>query len=51
MVLAIDVYAVFADENMGVRVEDTVLITEDGCEILSPGIPREPKEIEKLMKR
>jgi Xaa-Pro aminopeptidase len=32
MVFACDILAVFADENLGVRVEDTVLITEDGCE-------------------
>ncbi|MBN1387107.1 MAG: aminopeptidase P family protein [Bacteroidales bacterium] len=50
MVLAIDVYAAFAGENMGVRVEDTVVITGDGYENLSPGLPREIEEIEALMK-
>jgi len=33
----------------GVRVENTVLVTDSGCEILNPGIPREMEEIEALM--
>jgi Xaa-Pro aminopeptidase len=51
MVFACDILAVFADENLGVRVEDTVLITETGCENLTAGIPREIEEIEALMKQ
>ncbi len=50
MVFACDILAVFADENLGVRVEDTVLITEDGCENLTSGLPRSIEEIEALMK-
>jgi Xaa-Pro aminopeptidase len=50
-VFACDVYAVFPGENLGVRVENTVLITDTGCENLTPGIPREIAEIEALMKR
>jgi Xaa-Pro aminopeptidase len=49
-VFACDVYAVFPGENLGVRVENTVLITETGCENLTPGIPREISEIEGLMR-
>ncbi len=50
MVLAMDVYAVWEEENMGVRIEDTVVITEDGYENLSPGLPRTIEDIEALMK-
>ncbi len=49
MVFACDILAVFADENLGVRVEDTVLITEDGCENLTDGIARTVVDIENLM--
>jgi len=51
MVFACDILAVFPEENLGVRVEDTVLITEDGCENLTPGLPRSIDEIEALMKK
>ncbi|OGN96485.1 MAG: hypothetical protein A2Y89_03255 [Chloroflexi bacterium RBG_13_51_18] len=51
MVFACDILAVFAGENLGVRVEDTVLITENGCENLTAGIPRKVAEIEALMRQ
>jgi Xaa-Pro aminopeptidase len=51
MVFANEPLAVFAKENLGVRIEDTVVITETGCENLTAGLPRTVAEIEKLMKR
>ena len=51
MVFANEPYTTFRDENLGVRVEDTILITETGCENLTAGIPRAIKEIEELMKK
>ena len=51
MVFACDIYAVFAEENLGVRVEDTIVITETGCENLTPGLPRTVAEIEAFFKK
>lgn len=51
MVFANEPLCVFPDENLGVRVEDTILITEDGCENLTAGIPRTVEEIEAHMKK
>ena len=50
MVIANEPLMVYPEENLGVRVEDTILITEDGCENLTAGIPRTVEEIEKHMK-
>jgi Xaa-Pro aminopeptidase len=36
--------------GMGIRIEDDVLITPDGSEVLSGRVPKEIAEIEKLMK-
>lgn len=38
------------DNEIGIRLEDTVLITHDGCEVLSAGLPRSVKEVENAMK-
>ena len=39
----------YQKEVGGIRVEDVVLITQDGCELLSDELPRTVEEIEKFM--
>lgn len=41
----------FDDEEIGIRIEDTLLVTKDGCEILSAGIPKTVEEIEAFMSK
>jgi Xaa-Pro aminopeptidase len=35
--------------NIGIRIEDDVLVTKDGCEVMTRYVPKEPDEIEALM--
>ena len=35
--------------NLGIRIEDDALVTADGCELLSRGVPVAVDEIEALM--
>lgn len=35
--------------GMAIRIEDNILVTRDGCEVLSASLPREASEIEKVM--
>ena len=37
------------EEAIGIRIEDDLLITEDGCEVLSKDIIKDPDEIEAFM--
>lgn len=37
------------EEEIGIRIEDDLLITEGGCEVLSKAVPRTTEEIEALM--
>ncbi len=35
--------------NIGVRIEDDIVVTKDGCELLTKGLPRTVKEVEAVM--
>ena len=41
----------FPEEGIGIRIEDTLLVTEDGCEVLTADIPKTVEEIEALCNR
>jgi Xaa-Pro aminopeptidase len=45
----IEISGVRYEEDVGIRIENDLLVTEDGCEDLSRDIPREIDEIEKLL--
>ncbi len=49
MVITIEPGIYIPEEQVGVRIEDDVLITESGYKLLSARLPRDPDEIEKIM--
>ncbi|MGB9906475.1 MAG: aminopeptidase P N-terminal domain-containing protein [Candidatus Saccharicenans sp.] len=49
MVMAIEPALYYPEKNLGIRIEDTVLITRDGCEVLTSAVPKEIEEIEALL--
>ena len=49
VVITVEPGVYLPDRHLGVRIEDTVLVTRDGCEVLTNGVPKEISEIEKLM--
>jgi Xaa-Pro aminopeptidase len=49
MVVTMEPGIYIPEENLGVRIEDDVLITETGYKLLSQRLPRDPAEIEKIM--
>jgi Xaa-Pro aminopeptidase len=48
-VLAVEPGVYIPEKNLGIRIEDTVAVTETGCEVLTGDVPKEIDEIEKLM--
>ena len=49
MTITIEPRIYIREENLGVMIEDNVLVTDNGPEILSNSIPREIEEIEETM--
>jgi Xaa-Pro aminopeptidase len=49
MVVTVEPGIYIPEENLGIRIEDDVLVTKDGNQILSARLPRTADEIEKLM--
>lgn len=50
MVLTIEPGLYLAEETLGIRIEDDVLVTDEGYELLSGSLPRDPDEVEALMR-
>ena len=49
MLITVEPGAYLRDKGMGCRIEDTILVTADGCEVLSKAVPSAPDAIEALM--
>jgi Xaa-Pro aminopeptidase len=49
VVIAVEPGIYIPERNLGVRIEDTVLVTQDGCEVLTKEVPKEIRDIEALM--
>lgn len=50
MIFTVEPWYYNHDEQISVFTEDVILVTNDGCEVLSKDLPRTPKDLEELMK-
>jgi Xaa-Pro aminopeptidase len=49
MVITVEPGLYIPEENLGVRIEDDVLVTPDGYELLTARLPRTAEDVEKIM--
>jgi Xaa-Pro aminopeptidase len=50
MVVTIEPGVYIPEEGIGIRIEDDVLVTETGCEVLSSALPKEVHEVEAIVR-
>jgi Xaa-Pro aminopeptidase len=51
MVITIEPGLYIREEALGIRVEDDVVVTEKGHEVITSGVPKKPEDIEAIMKQ
>ena len=51
MVITIEPGVYLAEEHLGIRIEDIVLVTREGAKVLSAALPKEPDEIEQALSK
>ena len=49
MIFTVEPWYYNHEDQISVFTEDVILVTEDGCEVLSKELPRTPEDLEKLM--
>ena len=49
MVISVEPGIYIPEENIGIRIEDMVLVTKDGARVMTAALPREAAEIEKAI--
>lgn len=50
-VITIEPGIYISSENLGIRLEDDVLVTDNGCQVLSSLVPKDPDDVERLMRQ